>query len=82
MYELQKTEGYALRDFAVLMRVNSLSRLFEERFIQYGISYRVYGGFKFYDRKEIKDLLAYLRIMVNHDDAEALLRIINVPKGE
>ena len=62
------------------MRVNSLSRLFEERFIQYGISYRVYGGFKFYDRKEIKDLLAYLRIMVNHDDAEALLRIINVPK--
>lgn len=80
MYELQKTEGYVLRDFAVLMRVNSLSRLFEERFIQYGISYRVYGGFKFYDRKEIKDLLAYLRIMVNHDDAEALLRIINVPK--
>lgn len=80
MYELQKTEGYALRDFAVLMRVNSLSRSFEERFMQYGIAYRVYGGFKFYDRKEIKDLLAYLRIMVNHDDVEAIIRIINVPR--
>ena len=80
IYELQKTEGYALRDFAILMRVNSLSRLFEERFMQYGIAYRVYGGFKFYDRKEIKDILAYLRIMVNHDDTEAIIRIINVPK--
>jgi len=62
------------------MRVNSLSRLFEEGFLNYNIAHRVYGGFKFYERKEIKDLLAYLKIMVNPDDTEAFLRIINFPK--
>ncbi len=79
IYSLSK-RGYKLSDFAVLMRVNALTRPFEQRFIQYGISHKIYGGFKFYDRKEIKDLLAYFRIVVNHYDNEAIARVINFPK--
>jgi DNA helicase-2/ATP-dependent DNA helicase PcrA len=67
-------------DFAVLMRVNALSRSFEQEFTKYGIPFKVFGGFKFFERKEIKDLLAYLSALVNHADNEAVLRIINVPK--
>ncbi len=67
-------------DIAVLMRVNALSRVFEERFLAYNIPHKVYGGFKFFERKEIKDLLAYLRLAVNGNDNEALLRVINFPK--
>ncbi len=77
---LRRDKGYSYRDFAVLMRVNSLSRQFEEGFLTYNIPHRVYGGFKFYERKEIKDVLAYLRIMVNPSDNDALLRIINFPR--
>ena len=73
-------EGYKLSDFAVLMRINALTRAFEQEFTKYGIPYKVFGGFKFYERKEIKDILAYLRILANPFDSEALLRIINVPK--
>lgn len=80
IYTLVKNHGCKFSDFAILMRINSLSRAFEERFLQYGIPHRLYGGFKFYDRKEIKDMLAYLKIMGNHNDEEALLRIINFPK--
>lgn len=67
-------------DFAVLMRVNALTRAYEQEFTKYGIPYRVYGGFKFFERKEIKDCLAYLKLLNNPLDDEAILRIINVPK--
>ncbi len=67
-------------DFAVLMRVNALSRSLEQEFLKYGIPYKVFGGFKFFDRKEIKDLTAYLRAITNPLDNEALLRVINVPR--
>lgn len=77
---LMRTQNYTFGDFAVLMRVNSLSRPFEESLLAYNVPYRVYGGFKFYERKEIKDVLAYLKLMVNPSDTEALLRIINFPK--
>ncbi|MDR2635175.1 MAG: UvrD-helicase domain-containing protein [Clostridiales bacterium] len=78
--ELIRRSGCDYRDFAVLMRANSLSRSFEERFNAHGIPYKVFGGFKFFERKEIKDLTAYLRAAVNPRDNESLLRIINVPK--
>ncbi len=73
-------EGYKLSDFAVLMRINALTRAFEQEFTKYNIPYKVFGGFKFYERKEIKDILAYLRLLSNPFDDEALMRIINVPK--
>ena len=72
--------GKSASNFAVLMRVNALSRSFEQEFLKYGIPYKVFGGFKFFDRKEIKDVLAYLKIIVNPFDNEAILRIINVPR--
>jgi len=67
------------RDFAVLYRTNAQSRTIEEMFLRYGIPYRIVGGLKFYDRKEIKDLLAYLRVMSNPSDSVSLLRVLNVP---
>ena len=72
--------GYSYSDFAVLMRINALSRSYEQEFMKYGLPCRVYGGFKFFERKEIKDLTAYLRILCNPLDNEAVLRVINVPK--
>ncbi|MBR6773586.1 MAG: UvrD-helicase domain-containing protein, partial [Clostridia bacterium] len=77
---LSNTGRYKLSDFAVLMRINALSRSFEERLISYGVPHKIYGGFKFYDRKEVKDLLAYLKILGNPNDVEAITRIINFPK--
>lgn len=77
---LHDDEKRPYSDFAVLMRINALSRVFEEKMIQYGIPHKVYGGMKFYDRKEVKDLLAYLKIIGNHSDEEAILRVINFPK--
>ena len=74
------SDGYRPHDFAVLMRVNALTRLLEQRFMQKGIPYKVYGGFKFFDRKEVKDVIAYLRVLSNPADDEAVLRIINFPK--
>lgn len=73
-------DGYRPHDFAVLMRVNALTRTLEQRFMQYALPYKVYGGFKFFDRKEVKDVIAYLRVLSNHYDEEALTRIINFPK--
>lgn len=67
-------------DVAVLYRTNAQSRAIEEAFLRYGIPYAVVGGVKFYDRKEIKDMLAYLRVIFNPADALGLLRIINVPR--
>lgn len=78
--DLVNSGEYNYSDCAVLLRLNALTRHFEERFLQYGISHRVYGGFKFYDRKEIKDVLAYARVAVNSNDDEAIYRIINFPK--
>ena len=78
--DLMNREGYGFSDFAVLMRINALTRSYEQEFSKYGIPYKVFGGFRFYERKEIKDLLAYLRIVNNPFDSEAVTRIINVPK--
>lgn len=72
--------GKKYSDFAILMRINALTRSYEQEFIKYGIPYKVFGGFKFFERKEIKDILAYLRIISNPYDSEAVERIINVPK--
>lgn len=72
--------GAKYSDFAVLMRMNALTRSYEQEFTKYGIPYKVFGGFKFFERKEIKDILAYLRIISNPYDNEALERIINVPR--
>lgn len=71
---------YKLKDFAVLMRVNALSRSFEQEFQRNRIPCKVFGGFKFFERKEIKDVLSYMRLIANFADAEAFLRAINVPK--
>lgn len=73
-------EGYRYRDMAVLYRTHAQSRLFEEACIRYAIPYRVYGGIRFYERKEIKDSLAYLRLAANPEDGESLSRIYNEPK--
>ena len=73
-------QGYTYSDFAVLMRLNALTRSFEQEFTSDGIPYKVFGGFKFFERKEIKDLLAYLRLINNPFDSEAAVRIINFPK--
>ncbi len=72
--------GYSLNDFAILVRLNSLTRNFEEKMNMYGIKYKLIGGFKFYDRKEIMDTIAYLRMIANPLDSESIARIINFPK--
>jgi len=72
--------GEKYSDFAVLMRINALTRSYEQEFAKYGIPYKVFGGFKFFERKEIKDVLAYLRLISNPFDDEAFTRIINVPR--
>lgn len=72
--------GEKYSSFAVLMRINALTRSYEQEFTKYSIPYKVFGGFKFFERKEIKDVLAYLRLISNPFDDEALSRIINVPK--
>ena len=70
---------YALRDIAVMYRVNAQSRALEEACLRYGISYQVVGGLKFYHRQEVKDLIAYLRLVANPHDDVSLARVINVP---
>ena len=67
-------------DFAILYRTNAQSRIFEETLRRKNIPYRIYGGLSFYERKEIKDILAYFRMVINEDDEEALKRTINYPK--
>ncbi len=73
-------DGYSLKDMAIIYRTNAQSRPFEEYFRSRGISYKLVGGIKFYDRKEIKDIMAYLRLIQNPADNVSLKRIINVPK--
>jgi len=76
---LREHESPSYREFVVLYRTNAQSRVMEEVFLRYGIPYRIIGGTRFYDRKEIKDVLSYLRVMVNPRDSVSLMRIINVP---
>ena len=73
-------QGARASDFAVLMRINAISRAYEQEFTKYGIPFKVYGGFKFFERKEIKDVTAYMRILINPLDDESVLRVINTPK--
>ena len=73
-------EGYSLKDCAVLYRTHGQSRLLEDACIKYNLPYRVFGGMKFYERKEVKDTLAYLRLLVNPHDDEALRRVYNEPR--
>ena len=73
-------QGYEYKDMAVLMRMNALSRSFEEAFLSYNIPHRIYGGFKFYERNEIRNVIAYLRLFVNPKDDVSVERIINFPK--
>ena len=77
---LRETEGYSYKDFAILYRKNSQSRSFEEKFSFRGIPYRVLAGLRYYDRKEIKDVMAYLRLIENPGDNVSLMRVINEPK--
>lgn len=80
LQNLQRIENKKLGDMAILYRTNTQSRIFEEMLIKSGISYNMVGGLKFYERKEIKDIIAYLRVIFNPADSLSLLRIINVPK--
>ncbi|MBI2524136.1 hypothetical protein HYW11_02910, partial [Candidatus Peregrinibacteria bacterium] len=77
--EEQRKNGLALNEQVILYRTNAQSRLFEEACMRRGLPYRIVGGFKFYARGEVKDVLAYLHVLQNTDGAVALLRILNVP---
>lgn len=77
---LKERENRPYRDFAVLYRTHAQSRVIEEIFVRAGIPYTIIGGLKFYERKEIKDIVAYLRLILNQNDAVGLARIVNVPK--
>ncbi|AQQ52445.1 DNA helicase PcrA [Planococcus lenghuensis] len=77
---LMREDGYKPADFAILYRTNAQSRMMEEMLVKSNMSYTIVGGTKFYDRKEIKDLLAYLRLIANNDDDLSLARVINEPK--
>lgn len=76
---LRRTEGVGLDEMAILYRTNAQSRSFEDALRQRNIPYRIYGGLSFYQRKEIKDILAYFRLLTNLDDEEAFKRIVNYP---
>ena len=76
---IRREDGCQYSDFAILYRTNAQSRSFEEEFRKQSIPYRIYGGLSFYQRKEIKDIIAYFRLVANPDDEEAIKRIINYP---
>jgi len=80
IYDVKKSEGLDYSDFAILYRTNRQSRAFEEALRKLNLPYKIYGGISFYQRKEIKDLLAYFRLSANPRDEEALKRVINYPK--
>lgn len=79
IFETKVNKQWHNKAFAILYRTNAQSRSFEEALRKMNIAYRIYGGLSFYKRKEIKDLIAYFRLVINHNDEEALKRIINVP---
>ncbi|CAG9702034.1 ATP-dependent DNA helicase [Clostridium neonatale] len=78
--KIKEAESKNYNDFAILYRTNAQSRIFEESFRRKGIPYKIVGGTRFYDRKEIKDMLAYLKVIINPQDDISIKRIINVPK--
>ena len=80
MARLHSTDGFKWSDMAVFYRTNASSRVVEEQLVRVGLPYKVIGGTKFYDRKEVKDVLAYLRAVANPDDEVSLKRVINTPK--
>jgi len=80
IYDVKKSEGLNYSDFAILYRTNRQSRAFEEALRKLNLPYKIYGGISFYQRKEIKDVLAYFRLTANPRDEEALKRVINYPK--
>lgn len=73
-------EGYSYSDFAILVRASAITRSFEEKLALYNFPYKLIGGNKFFERKEVKDFLAYLKFIANPYDSESILRVINVPK--
>ena len=77
---LSEEENIKLRDFAILYRINAMSRVIEDALMKAGIAYKIFGGLRFYDRKEIKDIIGYLRVIQNPSDNISLKRIINEPK--
>ncbi len=79
IFETKVNNQWHNKSFAILYRTNAQSRAFEEALRKMNIAYRIYGGLSFYKRKEIKDLIAYFRLVINHHDEEALKRIINIP---
>ena len=79
IWELHNSQQRKFTDFAILYRTNSQTRAFEDALRRKNIPYRVFGGLSFYQRKEVKDLVAYLRLLINENDGEALSRIINFP---
>jgi DNA helicase II / ATP-dependent DNA helicase PcrA len=80
IFDTRFSKQLSWSDFAILYRTNAQSRIFEETLRRKNIPYKIYGGLSFYERKEIKDILAYFRIVINHEDEEALKRTINYPK--
>src|SRR6185295_4379350 len=72
--------GYRPADVAVFYRTNAMSRVFEEVFIRFGLPYKVVGGVRFYERKEVRDALAYLRAVANEDDTVSIRRVLNTPR--
>ncbi len=78
--QLHQDEAINFRDMAVLYRTNAQSRVIEEAFMRLGVPYKVVGGTRFYDRREVKDALAYVRAIVNPTDEVSLKRVLNVPK--
>jgi DNA helicase-2/ATP-dependent DNA helicase PcrA len=77
--QVMAREGHKLGDIAVMYRVNAQSRALEEACLRYGVPYQLVGSLRFYQRQEIKDLIAYLRLVANHDDDASLARVVNVP---
>lgn len=80
IHNLVQNHGFSYGDFAILLRLNALSFPFEEKLLAYNIPHKIYGGFKFYERAEIKNVLAYLKLFINPQDEQAFIRIINFPK--
>lgn len=80
IYRMVNSFNCGYNDIAVLVRMNSLTRVLEDKFLQYNIPYKIYGGVKFYDRAEVKNILAYLKCISNKKDDENFLRIINFPR--
>lgn len=77
---MSRNSAIKYSDFAVFMRLNALSRAFEQEFMKYGIPCKVFGGFRFFERKEIKDVLSYLKVINNSRDDESFLRCVSIPK--